>query len=113
MGFGVSAHRFVDRGEERLFSEAGKQAEALQLVLYGIFHLGETQFDARSVQRIVKFTDDVGCGDIDTRDWFRYNHKPLHGCCGVGNRIQYASMEQFSIREEERCIPTEQYEAWD
>jgi hypothetical protein len=38
----VSAHRFVDSGEEHLIPEACKQAEALQLVLYRIFHLGET-----------------------------------------------------------------------
>jgi len=79
MGRTVSAHRFAEGREGSLFAEAGKEPEALQLVLNRILHLGETKLDAGGMQGVVEFADDVGCGDVHARDRLRRDHQPADG----------------------------------
>ena len=62
MDCAVGAHRFLEGREEGLFAEVLEDLEALQLVLDGIVHLSETQFNAGSVQGVVELTDDIRCG---------------------------------------------------
>src|ERR1700739_2337828 len=109
----VGAHRLVDGREEGLFSEAHEETEALELVFHRILHLSETQFDAGSVQGVVEFADDIGCGDVDTGDRLCRDHEPSDWGRRSCNSIQDSFMEQLGVRKEERCIPSEQYESRD
>src|SRR5262245_56267542 len=60
MSSDVGANRFLDGGKETLFAEVCQEAEALQLVLHRILHLGKTHLDARGVQRLVEFAHRIG-----------------------------------------------------
>ena len=109
----VAFNCLADRGKERLLTEVRVKAEALQLVLDWIFHLGKIQLDARRVQRVIEFGDGIGCGDIDTGNGLGRDHKPSNRSGRARNGVEHTIVEELGVREKERCIPPKQHEARD
>jgi thiamine pyrophosphate-dependent enzyme len=69
-GSAKAADGFFDRGKEALLAESREDTEPPELVLDGIFHLGETHLDARSPKRVVELHDGVGGRHVDAGDRF-------------------------------------------
>src|SRR5262245_23140825 len=76
IGGEVGADRFADGCEEGLLAKVREEPEALQLVLYGVLHFGETQLDARRAQGLVELADRVGGGNVYAGDGLRRDHQP-------------------------------------
>src|SRR4029450_11386327 len=71
----------------------------------------EAQLNARAVQIVVELGDDVGRGDVDAGDGLGRDHDPTDRRRGGRDRVQPPLVEQLGVGEEERRIPTEQYQA--
>src|SRR5262249_28594569 len=112
MGLEICINSLSERGEERVLAESCEDAESLQLILYRVFHFGETEFNTTVVEPIIEFTECVGGSDIDARHRFRCHYDPRRGCRCVGDSFQHTFAEQFCVGKEEWSVPTKQDKAW-
>ncbi len=104
-------HRFADRQEEHVLAQPREDAEALQLVFDGIFHLGHAQFDALGVKLLVELGDHVGGGDVHARDRLGRDHEPADGRRRARDGGEDPVAEELSVGEKERGVPAKQDEA--
>ena len=107
----IRIHRVADRREERVFAETREESVALQLVLHGIFHLGEAEFDARVAQASSSSTSMSAAVTSTLVTGSAATTTQLTVVGDEADGARNAFVEQLCVREEQRRIPAEQHEA--
>src|SRR6516162_9938047 len=107
----VAADGGIYGRKEGAFAKVGKEPEALELVSYGIFELGEAQLDSALVQSLVQFGEGIGSGDIDAGDRLRGDDQPARRDGRFYRRIENTLFEQLGIGKEQGRVPAEEDQA--
>ena len=102
-GLEIAADRRADGREERFFAEPRQEPESLQLVLDGVFHLGEADSMPAACRVSSSSASDIRGSHVDAGDRFRRHDHPAHrrGRCATAPA---RDPEQLGVGEEQGRI---------